>query len=56
MEYSTSVLLATEIATFFLSPKQGDLQILFLVERWNLFEQRHLCSLRGDALYYEKII
>lgn len=36
MEYSSLVLHATEIATFFLSPKQGDEQILFLVEGQNL--------------------
>lgn len=29
MEYSTLVLHATGIATFFLSPKHGDLQIYF---------------------------
>lgn len=42
MEYSTLVLHATGIATFFLSPKHGDLQILFLVEGWNLCEHRVL--------------
>lgn len=42
MEYTTLVLHATEIATFFLSPKHGDLQILFLVEGWNPCEQSAL--------------
>lgn len=31
MKYSSLVVHATEIETCFLSPKQGDLQILFLV-------------------------
>lgn len=32
MGYSTPVLQATEIATFFLSLKHGDLQMVFLAE------------------------